>query len=223
MMSYLPALGRAGNKNFMWGINMKTQIKFQKILTLVSLIIAALTFVFALVFLSGNLSDLYGYFGKNWSGIYKYDGADEFLYAAQDFVSVLIILSIVYIVAVVTLYIASTNKRRNYYITNYISIGLTIAMATVVAIFGIIFMSVLVAKFYAIDWDYLNDFIEKMRSKGRELNDVSQSPYMFIIGYVVFLLALADALAWVYNLVWKIKLMKGEKELLANGLVKEVA
>jgi hypothetical protein len=223
MMSYLPAFGRAGNKNFMWGINMKTQIKFQKILSIVSLVIAALTFVFALIFLSGNLSDLCGYFGKNWSGIYKYSGADDFLYAAQDFVSALVILSIIYIIAVVTLYIANTNKRRKYYITNYISIGFTIVMAAVVAIFGIIYMSVLISEFYAIDWDELNAFIEKMRNRGRELNDVSQSPYMFIIGYIVSLLALADALAWAYNLVWKIKLMKGEKALLENGLVKEVA
>jgi hypothetical protein len=203
---------------------MKAQLKFQKILATVSLVIAALSFVFALIFLSGNLSNLMYYFGKNWnSGQYKYSGADDFLYAAQDFVSAFVIISIIYILAVVTLFITNSNKRRNYYVTNYISIGLAIALAAVVAIFGIIYMSVLISEFYAIDWDELAEFIARLERANRSPKEVSQSPYMFIIGYILSLLALVDALALAYNLVWKIKLMKGEKALLENGLVKEVA
>mgnify|MGYP005796099855 FL=1 len=46
---------------------------------------------------------------------------------------------------------------------------------------------------------------------------------MFYIGYVVYVLVIFNALAVVYNLIWKIKLMKGEKALLEAGLSKEVA
>jgi ABC-type phosphate transport system permease subunit len=202
---------------------MKAQMKFQKILTLVSLIIAALTFVYALIFLSGNLSNLMYYIGKNWDGRYTYEGADGFLLPAQNFVSALVTLSIIYICVVVTLYITASNKRRNYYITNYVSVGLNILFGVVVGLFGVIYLSVLVADFYAIDWEKLNKFVETLKKAGNAYKEVSQSPGMFIVGYIVFVLVLANAAAWTYNLIWKIKLMKGEKALLANGLNKEVA
>ena len=46
---------------------------------------------------------------------------------------------------------------------------------------------------------------------------------MFYIGYVVYFLVILNALALGYNLLWKIKRMKGEKALLEAGLQKEVA
>ena len=49
------------------------------------------------------------------------------------------------------------------------------------------------------------------------------SQVMFYIGYVVYFLVILNALALGYNLLWKIKLMKGEKALLEAGLQKEVA
>lgn len=202
---------------------MKTQIKFQKILALVSLVIAALVFVYALIFNSGNLSDIMFY--NNWVSLrFKYGGTDSFCDPAQTFVSALVVIGIVYICVVVTLFITSTNKRRNYYITNYVAIGLNIAMSLVVAIFGIVFIAILMAKFYGLDWDALYAHINKLiDAKDQPYKNVSKSPAMFVIGIIVFLLALLNAVAWALNLIWKIKLMKGEKALLASGLVREVA
>lgn len=202
---------------------MKTQIKFQKILAYVSLVVAALVFVYSLIFLSGNLSSLMRYIGKNWDGKYNYNGADGFLLPAQAFVGTLVTLSIVNICITVLLFISASNKRRNYYITNYVAIGIVIAMSVVVALFGIIYLSVLMAKFYAIDWAELQAFIGELKSDNATFWEVSKSPAMFIVGYFVFFIVLANAAAWGYNLIWKIKLMKGEKALLENGLVKEVA
>ncbi len=203
---------------------MKTQIKFQKILALVSLIIAALVFVYALIFNSGNLSDIMFY--NNWESMrYEYGGSDSFCDPAQTFVSALVIMAIVYICIVAILFITASNKRRNYYITNYVAIGLNIAMSVIVAIFGIIFIAILMAKFYGLDWNALTSLIDALKATdGKQpYKDVSKSPAMFILGIVVFLLVLANAAAWTLNLIWKIKLMKGEKELLASGLVGEVA
>lgn len=202
---------------------MKTQIKFQKILAFVSLVFAALVFVYALIFNSGNLSDVMYY--DNWDNpMYRFDGTDSFCDSAQSFVSALVVIGIVYIVVVVTLFITSTHKRRNYYVTNYVAIGLNIAMSVVVAIFGIVFISILMSKFYALDWDGLAKLIERLKKAGdQEYRDVSKSPAMFVVGIVLCLLALANAAAWALNLIWKIKLMKGEKALLASGFVGEVA
>ena len=51
----------------------------------------------------------------------------------------------------------------------------------------------------------------------------SESYATIALGFVFAVLILADVAAWILNTVWKIKLMKGEKELLAGNFVREVA
>lgn len=200
---------------------MKSQMKFQKILTLLTLIIAAWSFVYALIFISGNLSNIAFYHSKQ-AGV-DIGGVDEFCDLSQTFVGMMITICIIFIVIVVLLYITSTNSRRNYYVTNYVSVGLVIGIAVVVALIGIIFMCMLMAKFYGVDWEGLQAEINNLQASGDKVKEVSQSPLMFILGIVTYLLVAASSAAWVYNLIWKIKLMRGEKALLENGLNKEVA
>ncbi|MGN0814471.1 MAG: hypothetical protein ACI4MH_04480 [Candidatus Coproplasma sp.] len=197
---------------------MKAQMKFQKLLSLLTLIVVAVVFVYALSFNSGNMSALVGYYLSDKSG---YDVADTVVNSGQTFVSLMIVLCIVLFVAIAILYITCSNSRRNYYITNYISVGLIIGLTGAVALVGLIFVTVIMAQFYAMDWDFIYEIYEMEQSIGAP--EVNQSPIIFILGYIVFLALLADCLAWVYNLIWKIKLMKGEKALLEQGLVKEVA
>lgn len=208
---------------------MKAQMKFQKILSLLTIIAGAIVFVYALCFFSGNLSDLMYYKSENLSARYaEYcEWSDTFIYSGQTFVTIFVALGIVYICAAAFLYVTSSNSRRNYYVTNYVSVGIVIAVTAVAALLGIIFISVLMSQFYAIGIDcadtgndigYLYSMMSVLGAP-----EVSNSPVMFILGYVVCLIALANAAAWALNLVLKIKLMKGEKALLANGLVKEVA
>lgn len=207
---------------------MKKQIKFQKILALVSLIISAVAFVFALIFFSGNLSRDSG--GGRGGILYYYsayeatvyDGADCFITPAQTFISVLVIFAIINIVVTATLFITSSNSRRNYYVTNYVSIGLTIAFSVFIGFYILINMFVLMSIFYnQVDWVGLADATKELAEK--QAPAVSKSPAMFIIGIFVALIVIANAVAWILNLIWKIKLMKGEKELLEKGLIKEVA
>lgn len=206
---------RAGKKIFRRHLNMKVQMKFQRILCLVSLIIGALTFVSAIIFLSGNLNDI-AYYGKDYPEL-----AGDFCTSAQSFVNVMFTLTIIYICAAVTLFITDTNKRRNYYVTNYVSSGLVIATALVVALYGIIFTAVLMGSFYGMDWEELNFYIEI--SSGMGGPSVSKSSLMFVISFVTSFLALADAVAVALNLIWKVKLMKGEKALLEQNIAKEAA
>lgn len=203
---------------------MKTQIKFQKILALVTLITAALTFIYALIFFSGNLSGdgLMFYLGRNEVDGY-YTGADGFLLPAQTFVGTLIGLGIAFIIVAAAQYLTATASRRNYYVSNYVSSGLAILTGAVIALFGIIYLSILVSEFYAIDWAELQELIEGLKATHNPYKEVTQSPAMFILGYVMFMIVLADAAAWALNLVWKIKLMRGEKELLSRVPVKEAA
>ena len=194
---------------------MKTQMRFQKILALVSLIISALCIVLAVVFMSGNLADIM-YYAVDYE-----ETVGSFTTPAQLFCNVMLIMGIVYLCCVLTLYITDTNKRRNYYITNYISTGLAALGALVAALFGFIMISILVTKFYALDWEEISALYEAEQGMGGP--NVGTSPAMFIVGYIILIFPLLDVAALILNLVWKIKLMKGEKALLEQGFVKEVA
>ena len=208
---------------------MKAQMKFQKILSLLTLIIGALCFVYALCFFSGNLSDLMFYKGKDWGVTYEEQCvmSDYFIDDGQLFVKILVVVGIVYVCAAAFLYLTDTNKRRNYYVTNYVAIGIAIGVAAVTAILCIAFMIVLLIDFSNIEINFedtsygLGYMYEDLQDQGAPI--VTTDTYMFVIGFVVAIIALANAVAWALTLTWKIKLMKGEKALLEGGLVKEVA
>lgn len=189
---------------------MKTQMKFQKILSLATLVVAAVVFVYALSFFTGNMSDLLGYISEKDS---TFTVADGFLYSAQSFVDCLVGIGIAFFVVVAFVYITATNKRRNYYITNYVAIGLVTFMCVFISLFGIIYLAVLMSKFYGLDWAAIGEYYSQNTDY---VTTVSKSPVMFIIGILVFLVVLACAVLWVLNLIWKKKLMDGEKALLAN-------
>lgn len=202
---------------------MKAQMKFQKILSLVTLIIAAVVFVYAICFFSGNFGEILKYHSVRLEGFYA--GADVFIDNGQSFVDTLEILAIVYLVVIAVSYIMGNNSRRNYYITNYVSIAVLVAMTLVVALYGIISLAILTNAFYnKVDWAGMKTVQDVYGSfKPVFQKDISKSPAIFIIGFVIFFIVILSALVWVFNLIWKIKLMKGEKALLEQGFEKEVA
>jgi len=192
---------------------MKAQMKFQKILSLVTLIVAAVVFVYALSFFSGNLSDLMPYSSSYNDN--KYNGADVFIDAGQSFISAMEIICIVYFCIIALSYIMGCNSRRNYYVTNYVASGLVIGMSLVIGIYGLIMEIVLMSSFYGgIDWDGMEEIRSRYSFVTAFKTEVSKSPVIFIIGIIIFLIVLCVCAAWVYNLIWKKKLMEGEKALL---------
>lgn len=185
---------------------------------LVSLIIAALTFVFGLFFLTGSLGYATKYTGVNSIG------AENFVDVSQGHVKTLVGLSIAFIVLAAVLYITSCNSRRKYYVTNYIAIGLFVAFALVMMIYIIIMVSSTMNLFLnEINWDIVPD---KMTALMGQYPMKKSDTYPFIIGYVVAVIVLIDAVFMVLNVVWKVLLMKGEKALLegtAPAKTEEVA
>ena len=112
---------------------MKTQMRVQKILMLVSLVVSALVFVYALFFLTGGLADVYRFIDAQEGTDYIH--CAKFVSTSQSFVSTLVVLGIVMVVLVALMYLMACNSRRKYYITNYIAIGLFVVFALVVAIY----------------------------------------------------------------------------------------
>lgn len=195
---------------------MKTQMRFQKTLCLLTLIMSAITIVYAFGFITGGMAtvgDIFDY--RN-----DYFNAANVFNFGQQVNDIILNLGIVFLCLVALLYIFACQKRRNYYITNYIAIGVSALYMVVFAVVGIILVVQTQVRFISeVDWETFyggNISLDRFAHTG-------DSQVMFYIGYVVYFLVILNALALGYNLLWKIKLMKGEKALLEAGLQKEVA
>lgn len=235
-------------KTILGNWKMKAQMKFQKILSLVTIIVAALALIAALSFFSGNLSDIMMYrmegLSETYMGRLDLDGDGEYdlvfslanpvvtadyltdahnwIESAQSTISTIITLCIIFFVVIAFAYILGMSSRRNYYITNHIMSAVIIAYSAFLAVFGIVSMISLMTSFYTVPLDFPGDDKFLFLKITLNLPEVSSSPLMFILCIVAFVLVLGIALAWLYNAVWKIKLMKGEKALLSDSM-KEVA
>ena len=193
---------------------MKTQMRFQKILILITLIIAALSFVYALSFNGGTIYQYEVFYDKNHD-TEMFKGIRDLFNASQKYNDILIWLSIAFILVVVLNYVMATNKRRNYYVTNYISIILTVVYAVVFAAVIILFVVNTYSLFVVIDKDAVGQIYNELNGDG----SFKYSTINFIMGYILAGVIIANAGLLVFNLIWKVKLMKGEKKLLAAAPV----
>lgn len=243
-------------------------MKFQKILSLVTLILAALTFVYALAFMT-DINPLAHYMAEKNGGAIPPEYAeigkdpDAVYNLALKNTSVLFTVGLIFLLISVTLYITASQKRRNYYITNYVSVIATAAMAVVVAILGIAMVSGVMASYseninkeaysemnrtyvLAFNDEEVIEYLESCGFSGDAKIDVTEyenlvkagtdeagitvadfykkftnyygdPTFTFVIGYVLYVAVLAVGVFNVLSLLWKIKLMKGERELLANS------
>lgn len=204
---------------------MKSQMKFQKILSLVSLIFAAIVLVYSFSFNSGMLFEIQAYAKDQ----YNVAGAKELVDFAKNVNNVLVVMSIVLLLCVVVIYLTQTNKRRKYYITNYIAIGLLVLFTLACSITFL----VLIVRTWAlcnqvdtVEWLRLVEHEEY----GTRLNpqNYSLSKVSLILGIVVSVIMLILIAVWIFNTLLKIKLMRGEENLLkgsapiADAEVKEV-
>ncbi len=198
---------------------MKTQMRFQKIFMLVSIIIAALCVVFALIFCSGTLFQMSNNAIYNKLRDREYvTGARALFFSSQGISNTVLILGIVLILVMAMNYLMGTAKRRKYYVTNYVSISIAIAFEIAVAITILVLVSNCESILNSIDMAACQQRYERYYP-----GQWKYSVWTFSVGYALSGVLLVNALGFVLNLVWKIKLMQGEKKLLESGLVKEVA
>ncbi|MCD7729550.1 MAG: hypothetical protein LUI60_06535 [Clostridia bacterium] len=211
---------------------MKTQMRFQKLILKLTLIVAALAIVYALAFCTGAIayigryqdmagSEIRAIFGSTTSDSYM-----EFLDllgvydAAQTYTTLLLWLGIVFILLVVVCYAFAGATRRNYYKSNYITIGILAGFAIVWAVLAVVFS--LQVQMGVLGSDAWNVTFANYAAANAAYY-YSSNTVVYIIGYIFAIVVIVDALALIYNCIWKAKLMKGEKELLQKGAAKEVA
>lgn len=209
---------------------MKSQMKFQKNLCLTLLILGALSVVYGLAYCTGVLagfgSTLLVSGSRGYYAHPNFESGGNLFLEVQSINNIIFYLGIVMLLAAVVLYITGCNTRRNYYVSNYVA---SIAVAAVIIIISVVLM-ILNGIYLGKTLDVLNDadamanylaIASDVANKG--VVNYSENISMFIIGFVLYIIDIIGAVLLILNAVWKNKLMKGEKALLEQGAVKEVA
>lgn len=189
----------------------KQQMRFQKVFCFLALFAGVLMFIYAL----GIMTDLYDalYFtmmDPSDPDITWVEGSQVY-YHMQGFNKSLLSGSIILLLLAVLLFITNTDKRRKYYIANYVSTGLYGIFALAYMVWGHINIQKYRAEWKAIDFDALRTFADTFKHL------YTESTFWFDIHYVVFLVCLASVALLVFNLFWKNSLMKEERRLVEGG------
>jgi hypothetical protein len=196
---------------------MKTQMRFQKVLMLLTLIIAALAVVYSLIFCSGVFSQIVICFDGS-----EVKGIANFVEVVQSVNNKLFTLSIVFIVISLLPLIAGCQNRRKYYITNHVAVGIVVVFQIIFAILLLVYINNALQAFNGIDLESAKFEYELYRNAD-QFGEFQDSPWIISVGYALFVLVILNAVALVLNTLWKLMLMKGEKDLLNKTVVKEVA
>ena len=189
----------------------KKQVKLQKLLCLALLIISALIFIYSL----GIMTDLYDALYSTIRSAKNLDRStvtgSRVYYDMQDFNKLFLKLSIGMILLCVVLFITNTHNRRKYYIGNYCAIGLVTAGAAGMSVWAHGQIEIYKAQFLSINFEELAVHAEKRQTL------YTESTFWFDIHYVLFGLLLIGVIALIACTIWKCKLMKEERTLIASG------
>ena len=194
----------------------RKQVKLQRIICLFALIAAALVFVYSLGLLTDLYDSLYPMM-RNPDNLEETDVPGSIIYYdMQPFNHQLLISSIVLILLAVFLFVTGTGSRRKYYIGNYVATVLNVLAEIGVSVWAHLQISAFRTQFVTtVDFDSL----EMWSSVWETLNLTKDSTFWFDIHYLVFALVLVAAALLIVNVIWKRRLMQGEKALLAGKAV----
>ena len=198
----------------------KKQLKLQKILCLLAVVVAVILFLYAL----GIMTDLYDTLyttltippgvpvEPNSSNVREeYVPGAKVYTDMQPFNRTLVTCSIVYILLAVLLFVTNTNIRRRYYIGNYVATGLFAVASIVIPVYAHGNIESYKTKWLAVDFEALKDFSQKFNTT------YTKSTMWFDLHYAVSALMIITAILLVANAVWKAMLMKEEARLVNTG------
>lgn len=206
----MPSFSDGGMEVIMY----KLQMKFQGIITYLCLAAAALTFVYSL----GVSTD--AYFLRTLESLSVSIPGSEMYYEMQPFNKDFTAYSIGLILLAVACLVANNHKRRKYYIANYCTTVISSIADIALAIWAMINVFDYKAKFLAVDYSKLERVPDAiLLNLGVDPNNVHgpYSTFWFDIAAVVLSILIIAALLNVANMIFKIIVMKKEKELLKEG------
>ena len=198
----------------------KKQLKVQKIVCLLALVVAVILFLYTLGIMTDLYDSLYSTLrirveeDANSSTGYTITATERSVagsmvyFNMQEFNKVFVNYSLVYIVLVALLYVTNTSTRRKYYISNYVSIGLVTLASLYIPIFAHPYIEIFKAQWLKLDFAALKEYSETYGTK------YTESTLWFDLHYFVFALMFLIAVAMVAMCAWKIVLMREERRLI---------
>ena len=188
----------------------KKQVRFQRIACFGALIAGVLFFVYSLGIMTDLYDTLYSMVQPDKLDSAKVGGA-RIYYDMQPFNRLLLRYSIGMIILACVLFLTNTHSRRKYYLSNTVATVLNVIAEAAMAVWCHIQVT-------AFRTQYVTtvDFEELLKRLGRR-GTYTDSTFWFDIHYLVCILAVAAAVLLIVNLVWKKKVMQGERELLGSA------
>ena len=191
----------------------KKQMILQRVVCYLCLAAAALVFIYSLGLVTDMYDSNFSYYAESFYlgyGDAMFPGTEVY-YLIQDFNQDLTMVGVGLILIAAAQMLFRNDVRRKYYIANYITVGVyTIAsiVATVWALGKIFDYKEL---YLTIDFEPIRSYAELMQF------NVIESTFWFDISVFVFGVLIVAAIVNVVNLIFKIVLMKAEKELIEAG------
>lgn len=196
----------------------KMQMKFQRLITFLCLVAAALTFIYSL----GCMTDVY-FLYKLEALNYVIPGADMF-YKMQPFNKTFTTFSVILILLAVACLVFSNHTRRKYYIANYCTTIVSSISNIGIAIWGCINVLKYKAMFLDVEFEALAEIVDTVPEsvlirQGIDPSNLTgpYSTFWFDISIVVFGVLVIASILNIVNMLWKTSLMAGEKRALKKG------
>lgn len=192
----------------------KKQMAFQKIVCMLTLIAAALTFVYSL----GISTDLYDALSKtilypDYDLDYTSVTGSRVYYDMFEFNSAFTKVSIGLIIVTLILFITNTQARRKYYIGNYIAVGLSTVANILMTIWCIPQIMDYKAQYQNnVDFEALKAFSEDWGT----IYIGPEDTFWFDVSYVVFGFLMLASCLLIINVIWKVIMMKAEKSAIGS-------
>ena len=185
----------------------KKQMKLQKILCLALLIVCALIFLYSLGIMTDLYDSLYSTYRRGKTTILGAEVYADMQGFNRDFLHA----SIGMILLSILLFITGTQSRRKYYLGNYTAIGLMTAGSIALTVWAHGQIETFKAQFLQIDFEELAAHAAKKKTL------YTESTFWFDIHYLLFGLLLIGVALLIANAIWKRRLMKEERALIAQG------
>lgn len=190
----------------------KKQLRFQKFACLFAVIAAAVSFVYSLGIITDIYDSLYSTM-RNPNDLTQTSVPGSIIYYdMQDFNKLFLYLSIGLLLLACLLYVTNTHVRRKYYVGNYTATILYGAATVGVALWSHFRISAFKVQYLTtVDFEALKQYSEMWKTPYIE------STFLLDLHYVVAALAVLSVVLLVVNMVWKIRLMRGEEMLIRKG------
>lgn len=195
---------------------LQKQMKFQKIVVLLLVILCVALFVYSLGIMTSPYQTLQTAIDPDLDMDDPSQFADAVLFIEmQEYSGLFISFSITIFIISLSLFFSNMQKRRKYYISNFVVTGVVSAVNFAFSIWALINIASYDAKYRAIDFVALEQHYIT-----QNFGPFTQPFFWWAsVGYVLVVALVLATVALIFNLIWKLSLMKEEEQLLSNNAV----